>query len=122
MFPLFNGGKDYHGTRSASAAWQAAELNRFNINRDLLVRLQTTYSAFVEAVTKLRVDESFVKAATLRAEIARKRYNNGLMNFEDWDIVETDLINRRRSYLQSKRDRVIAEAAWEQAQGKGVLP
>ncbi|MGZ3722452.1 MAG: TolC family protein [Bdellovibrionales bacterium] len=122
VFPLFNGGKDYYGTRSAAATWQSAEATRYNVNRDLLAKLQQAYTGYVEAVAKLRVDESFVRAATVHAEIARKRYNNGLMNFEDWDLVETDLINRRRSYLQSKRDRVIAEATWEQTQGKGVLP
>jgi outer membrane protein TolC len=121
-FPLFNGGRDYYGTRSAADAWKSAESNRLNVSRDLLAKLESAYTNYVEAVAKLRVDESFVKAATVRAEIARKRYNNGLMNFEDWDLVETDLINRRRTVLQSRRDRVINEASWEQTQGKGAIP
>lgn len=122
VFPLFNGGKDYYATRSAADNWASVEATRFNVNRDLLARLQQSYNNYVEAVAKLKVDESFRKAAIIRAEIARKRYNNGLMTFEDWDLVETDLINRQRTYLQSKRDRIGAEAAWEQTQGKGVIP
>jgi outer membrane protein TolC len=57
-----------------------------------------------------------------RADIARTKYNNGLMTFENWDIIENDLIQRQKSFLQGQRDRVVAEAAWEQAQGKGVIP
>ncbi|MGZ3696004.1 MAG: TolC family protein, partial [Bdellovibrionota bacterium] len=67
------------------------------------------------------VDQGFRDAATVRAEIARTKYNNGLQTFEDWDTIENDLITRQKAYLQSKRARVTAEAAWEQAQGIGVL-
>jgi outer membrane protein len=73
-------------------------------------------------VEKLKVDQAFLDAAKTRADIARTKYNNGLMTFENWDIIENDLIQRQKSFLQSQRDRVVAEAAWEQAQGKGVIP
>jgi hypothetical protein len=49
-------------------------------------------------------------------------YNNGLITFTDWDIIENDLILRQKSLLQTERDRVVAEAAWEQVQGLGVIP
>ena len=43
------------------------------------------------------------------------------LNHLDWDIIENDLINRQKAYLQTKRDRISAEASWEQTQGKGVF-
>jgi outer membrane protein len=58
----------------------------------------------------------------LRSELGRAKYKNGLLNFEDWNAIESDLINRQKAKLQSQRDRVVAEAAWEQATGKGVIP
>jgi outer membrane protein TolC len=88
----------------------------------LLVRLKQAWAGYVESEEKLKVDQAFLEAAVLRAEIARSRYNNGLMSFEDWDRIENDLIQRQKTVLQSQRDRVTAEAAWEQAQGKGVIP
>ena len=36
-------------------------------------------------------------------------------------LIENDLINREKSLLQTKRDRVFAEAAWELVQGKGAI-
>ena len=121
-FPFFNGGKDYNNARSATAAHEASTAERTRTRRDILVQIEQAYATYAQATAKLKVDENFRKAAFLRAEIARKRYNNGLVSFEDWDLVENDLINRQKNYLQSLRDRVEAESAWIQAQGKGAIP
>lgn len=120
-FPLFDGGRDYYNLKSAVSELQAATSRRKNVNQTLISSLEQGYASYIEAVAKFKVDHSFKQAAELRAEIARKRYNNGLLTFENWDVIENDLINRQKSYLISKRDRVIAEAAWEQVQGKGVI-
>jgi len=119
--PIFSGGKDYYGVRSAGAKESAAEATREGLIRQLRAQLEQVYAGYVQAVVKLSVDEDFLKAASARAEIARSKYSNGLMSFEDWDIIENDLINRQKAVLQSRRDRVTAEAAWEQALGSGAI-
>lgn len=121
-YPLFNAGRDSAGLRAAQSAEAAAEASRLNASRLALSRLVQARANFREAVLRFEVDESFRKAAGVRAEIGRKRYNNGLMSFDDWDVIENDLISREKAYLQSRRDRVLAEASWLQAQGKGVFP
>lgn len=120
--PIFSGGKDSANVRVASESAGSAEENRIATARSALAKLEAAWSSYGEGVEKLAVDESFRDAAAARAEIARKKYNNGLQTFDDWDLIENDLITRQKAALQSKRDRVLAEAAWEQAQGKGVLP
>lgn len=120
--PLFNGGKDYYSTSSASETFAATNYNRESTDLQLLVKLKTAQTLYVETVQKLKVDQAFLQAAEARAEIARGKYNNGLLNFDEWDIIENDLINRQKNYLQSRRDRIINEAAWEQVQGIGVIP
>ncbi len=120
-FPFFTGGKDYYTTRSAYSTNAAARENRENVDQQILVNLRQSYNSYIESVAKLKVDENFKEAAKLRAEIARSKYNNGLLTFENWDGIETDLINRQKNYLQSKLNRVVYEAAWEQAQGQGVF-
>ncbi len=120
--PIFSGGKDYYATKGAGASLSAAQANRENLGRTLRTRLQQGYTGFVQAEAKRTVDREFVAAATVRAEIARGKYNNGLLSFEDWDIIENDLINRQKTALVSGRERVTAEATWEQAQGAGVIP
>jgi outer membrane protein TolC len=119
--PIFTGGRDYYGYKSAVSSRAAATYNIPKVRKDTLDKLKQAFVAFVEAVEKLKVDTSFKYAAQVRAEIARKKYNNGLLTFEDWDIIENDLITREKTYLQSRRDRGLSEASWEQAQGKGVI-
>lgn len=120
--PIFNGGRDYNATRSSAASRDAAGFNKEGTERQLLVSLRQGYAAYVAAVEKLKVDAAYIEAAEARAQIARSKYNNGLMSFEDWDRIESDLILRQKGWLASQRDRVTAEATWEQIQGKGVIP
>ena len=119
--PIFSGGRDYYSTQAASANFRASAATTANVARDVIEKLENTYAAWVESDSKLQVDADFSAAAKMRAEIGRTQYNTGLINFNDWDTIENDLIARNKSYLQSKRDRVVAEAEWELAQGKGVL-
>lgn len=119
--PLFNGGKDLYTTQSASSLLRAAYFNQAHVDRTLLAKLQQLSASYEEAVQQLAVDQDFVQAAQVRAEIGRQKYNNGLLNFEDWDTIESDLIVRQKNVLQGQRDRIVNEAAWEQALGKGVL-
>lgn len=120
--PLYSGGRDYYGVKGAASSLEAAAAAKDNLERQLLVRLRQVYAGYIESVEKLKVDQAFLEAATTRAEIARSRYNNGLISFEDWDRIESDLIARQKAFLLSQRDRILAEASWEQAQGKGVIP
>ncbi len=120
--PIFSGGSDYYATQSAAASLSAAQANRENLTRTLRTKLQQGHTGYVQAEVKRTVDREFLEAAATRAEIARSKYNNGLLSFEDWDIIENDLISRQKAALASQRDRITAEATWEQAQGKGVIP
>ncbi len=120
--PLFSGGKDIYGVRAASATLDASKASRESLEQQVLVRLTQNYYAYVESGEKLKVDREFLDAAQTRAQIARAQYENGLLSFQDWDRIEQDLIQRQKTFLASTRDRVTAEAAWEQVQGKGVIP
>ncbi|MGZ3788735.1 MAG: TolC family protein [Bacteriovorax sp.] len=121
-FPLFSGGKDYYSYKSASENYRTSAFRRISTEESSVANLKDAYTKYVEAVMKLEVDDAFVLAASSRERIAKAQYNNGLITFIDWDTIENDLINRQKSLLQSQRDRVVAEAAWEQVQGRGVIP
>ena len=51
----------------------------------------------------------------------RHKYNIGLLDFENWDIIENELINYQKQELLSVRDSVNAEANWEQAIGQSAF-
>jgi outer membrane protein TolC len=118
--PLFDGGKDYYGRKSAVENFVAQKSQRINVSRNLLARLQEQLASYQEADAKLKADQLFVTATTVRAQIARNKYNNGLLTFENWDIIESDLINRQKTLLMTQRQRVLVEAAWNQTLAKGI--
>ncbi len=120
--PLFNGGKDYYAWQGAAQDWVETSAQKENGERALLTQLKQSYDGYWEATEKYKVDQRFREAALKRAEIGRSKYNNGLMNFENWDIIENDLIVREKSVLASEKDRIVAEASWQRSQGKGIIP
>lgn len=119
--PIFNGGRDYYSTQSAISNRSAAGSNREDLDRQLVTTLSSARARLIEAKKNLEVATSFLRATEMRAEIGRGRYNNGLLSFDDWDLIESDLISRQQAYIASQRDYVLAEAAWENALGTGSI-
>lgn len=119
--PLFNGGSDYWSYKSNSLKYKSAQYKNQNQQLTSVTQLKETYYNFKQAEQQEKVSRSFSDAALIRAQIARSKYQNGLMSFDDWDLVESDLIQRQKTWLTSQRDRSIQEANWEQAQGLGVF-
>jgi outer membrane protein TolC len=121
-FPLFNGGKDYYSHLSVIEDYHTSVFNRKNAEVDGAIKLKQAFTSFVEAQAKWEVDSAFLLAGNSRERIAKAQYSNGLISFSDWDAIENDLIIRQKNLLQTEKERVLAEASWEQAQGKGVIP
>jgi len=120
--PIFDGANNYFNFKSSQAGSAAASWSKESVDRQTLPKLKEAYKIFVESLEKLKVDRDFLEAATVRAEISRNKYNNGLLSFEDFDSIENDLITKQKTVLQSERDVILAEAAWQQAKGKGIIP
>jgi len=119
--PIFNGANNYFTLKSSQQDLLKAKTSRENIENDLVAKLKRYHADFVDAFEKLKVDRIFLEAATLRANIARNKYQNGLLSFDNWDIIENDLISKQQAVIRSERALYMAEAAWMQAQGKGVF-
>lgn len=120
-YPFLGLGRSYYDIQSAKANHRRSlELLRSSKNQ-IYADLKRAHADFLNAIEGLKVQEKFVKAAETRAEIGRSQYANGLLSFQDWDILENDLINSQKTFLSSLNNLVLAEAAWERTQGKGTL-
>ena len=119
--PLFDGLRDKSTYNAAVMTKTSFEAQKRSALLDLLPKLRDAQNAAKQGDIKYNVDLKFQQAASTRAEIARAKYNNGLLTFEDWDIIEQDLIARQTTFLQSKRDRTIKYATWENTLGKGSI-
>ncbi|MFH1723994.1 MAG: TolC family protein [Elusimicrobiota bacterium] len=120
--PLFSGGGDYYDVKGAQAARRQSRASLSDVRNGLVSRLLNAHTAYRDAVDGTEVQREFLNAAEVRAEIARSQYTSGLLTFEDWDIIENDLINNQKSLLSSLRSAALAGAAWDLAKGEGAIP
>lgn len=118
--PLWAGGQTGADIRRAAARLAAAEASLADTLNSQRTRVDQSLQSFQEAVEALAVRRQFLEAQELRATIAREQYGNGLLEFDNWDIIENDLINRQKSLLETRRQAWRAEAAWWQVTGRGL--
>lgn len=119
--PIFNGGRDVSRAKQAIIGRVSASQRAEDLRRGLVVELERSFGELQQSQASVELEETFKAASTVRAEIARGKYDNGLLSFEDWDLIENDLINREKSVRRSLHDLNLAAAAWLRALGKEIL-
>ena len=116
-FPFFPGGRNWFDYQGAKAEERRARWNASGVEQEAVLTLEQAFVAFQDGAETVEVQKRFLEAAEVRAEIARAQYENGLLSFEDWDLIENDLIATRKALLSTRRDSSLAEARWELARG-----
>ena len=105
--------------RAASAIIQA-EFDLISSAFDLEVALFNTWINLKNSLDLVGVRNKFLEATKSRAEIAEVQYLSGLIAFDNWTIIEDDLVNSKKSLLDAQINSLSAENAWLNAQGKAL--
>ncbi|TAN37471.1 MAG: TolC family protein [Verrucomicrobia bacterium] len=121
-YPFFSGGRNIMDVRTAQSDERRFAWLLRSQWQQTLTDLRQAYSDWLDAYQRLSVQKEFLQAATIRAEIARNQYTTGLLSFDNWDIIENDLITQQKAELTARRDAALAQAAWEKARGISLLP
>ncbi|MDD5645525.1 MAG: TolC family protein, partial [bacterium] len=116
-FPLFEGGRRISEISRAEAEVKEALAEERSGRDSIIVTLEKTWVGFQDAVDNVVVREKFLEAAEERAKIARAEYSTGIINFDDWIIIEDNLVSTKKSYLNARANMLISEAEWVQAKG-----
>ncbi len=119
--PFLNGGKTYYDMKSAKAEYLRTREVLASTDNQVTFNLKKAYTDFRNAVENIEVQKQILEASETRAEIARSQYSDGLISYQDWDLIENDLINSQKNLLSSLNNAIVAEATWEQVQGKGAI-
>ncbi len=70
-----------------------------------------------DAADNWQVKQKYLAANEQRALIAYAQYSTGLIDFDSWTIIEDNLVNTRKDYLNTRANLLLAEARWFQAKG-----
>jgi hypothetical protein len=63
-----------------------------------------------DATDQIEVQNQFLVAARQRNSEAMVRYSSGLMSYENWEDVVTELVNFERSAIRAERDAMVASS------------
>lgn len=85
--------------------------------KDIFYATRSAYDNFSNKIEALNVKDLYLKASTERAKIARTKYLNGLMSYDDWDRTENSYISAEKDYLSAQKESMAAEAAWHNSYG-----
>lgn len=88
--------------------------------KDILYLVSSAYNSLAGRIETLSVKTLYLNAATERARIARTKYINGLMSYDEWDRTENSYITAERDFLSSQKDAFVAEAAFKKSYGGWV--
>lgn len=116
--PLFEG-----GLRTAQVSQAEALVNQLNANqrstRDgIIVNLSQTWTSLQDAVETVEVQSKQLAATLEREKIAEAEYSTGFITYDDWTIIEDNLVGAKTNYLNAQANALLAEANWIQAKGE----
>jgi outer membrane protein TolC len=94
-----------------------SEMDLMDTANSLMATLQQRWNNYMDAVENEATQKQSLDAEMLRAEISTAKYKQGLLSFEDWDIIESNLINQGKTYLQRRRTSELEQARWKNALG-----
>jgi outer membrane protein TolC len=117
-FPIFEGGLRLAEVAQAKSLFFQVEANERSTKDSITVTLEQAWAALQDAVETVEVQKKFLDAAQERSKIAEAQYSLGLVQFDNWTIIEDDLVSAKKAYLNAQTDALLAEANWIQAKGE----
>jgi outer membrane protein TolC len=116
--PLFEGGLRAAQVAQAQAALRQAQADERSAKDTVAVNLEKYWAALQDAIETVEVRKKSLEAAQERAKIAEAQYSVGFISFDNWIIIQNDLVSAKQSYLEAEANALIAEANWVQAKGE----
>ncbi|ABB23382.1 TolC family protein [Pelodictyon luteolum] len=120
VVPIYEGGAGRARVAGARAALSGKDAAVESGMLQVLDLLEASWKQFVDARERLTVQKKYLDAAVERSSIADAQYSNGLISFDDWVIIEDNLVSAKKEFLNAGGNLWIAEAQWIQAKGGGL--
>jgi len=114
---LFDSGILLAQSSAAQASLRQAEAALDEGGRAVILGLKQAWNDLKNSAENLAVQEKYLQAANERARISDAQYKNGLLNFDNWTIIQNSLVSSRKSYLNAQAGLLVKEAAWIKAKG-----
>ncbi|VGO15828.1 Outer membrane protein TolC [Pontiella desulfatans] len=115
--PLYTGNRLNSQVAAAKENIIQSEMDLMDTANTLMATLQQRWNGYADAIESEAVQQELFDAEQLRAEISTAKYKQGLLSYEDWDLIESNLISQGKTHLQRRRSSEIQQAQWKNALG-----
>jgi outer membrane protein TolC len=115
--PIYEGGSGRASVSKARAVLNQLSYDEKSAYFSIKRSLEQAWKNFVDASENVSVQKKFLNAASDRARIADAQYSSGLVSFNEWTIIEDNLVSAKKSFLNAQSNLLITEANWVQAKG-----
>ena len=118
--PFFDGGLRLAQLAQAQAVLRQAVASLQSTHDSVITTLESSWAALIDGSENIGVQEALLGASSERYKIGKAQYSVGLMSFDNWIIIENDLVNAKIAVLNAQANALLAEAQWIQAKGETV--
>lgn len=116
--PIFEGGLRFAQVAEAKAYLNQLKENERSIRDGIVLALEQTWAALLDAMQNVEVQKDYLIANQERSKIAQAQYSIGFISFDNWTIIEDNLVKAKKAYLDAQAGMLLAQASWIQAKGE----
>ncbi|MBF0478855.1 MAG: TolC family protein [Candidatus Omnitrophica bacterium] len=116
--PIFEGGLHKAQTVQASAALAQAAFQEQITAEDTLLTMRQNWNILLNSSENVDVQFKSLNAAQERSKIAQMQYSTGFITYDNWTIIEDNLVQAKNTYLSAQVNALLAEANWIHAKGE----
>jgi len=116
--PLFEGGLKTAQLKSAKSSFVEAQANQRSTRDSVILGLEQTWAFLQDAIEDVSVRRMFLDATQERSRIAQAQYSIGMMSYDNWTIIEDDLVSAKKDLLNAQANALFAQANWVEAKGE----
>ena len=116
--PIFEGGLRLAQVSQAQALYNQLKENERSTKDGIIVSLEQAWVSLRDAIETVDVQYKSLNATEERAKIAEAEYATGFITYDNWTIIEDNLVQAKTGYLNARTNALLAEANWIQAKGE----
>ena len=116
--PIFEGGLRLAQVSQAKALLIQLKENERSTRDGIVLTLEQSWAALQDAVENVGVERQQLEATEVRSKISQAQYSIGFISFDNWTIIEDNLVQAKSTYLNAQAQALLAEAKWIQAKGE----
>jgi outer membrane protein TolC len=116
-WPLLEGGSKLAQIDQDKSKYLDLQAQQQSLKDSLVVTLEEDWASLQDAIEQVGVQKKFLEADEERYKIAKQQYSVGIITFDNWTIIEDDLVTAKKTFLDDQANALLAEANWVAAQG-----